>query len=315
MSEPQPRLLVLAAGLGVRFGGQKQTAPVGPAGELLMDYTVHDAADAGVETLVVVLRPEQEAEFHAQRGKRYARRMNVIYVHQAIDDVPPGSTVPGGRVQPWGTGHAVWAARRALPTPFVVANADDFYGRDSILSAVTFLREPAPPGRAPCAMVTYALGDTLSPRGPVARGICEVGADGLLRRIEEVTGLSGLGSVVVAASDHDADASQTQPLRRFHGREPVSMNLWALRPEVLPALERGFAAFLADRGSERGAEYYLPAAIQAGIDAGALTVRVLQARELWFGLTHPDDVAPAAARLRELVELGIYPRSLRGPSQ
>ncbi len=310
MSIPQPRLLLLAAGLGARFGGPKQTAPVGPSGEFLMDYTVQDAADAGIDTLVVVLRAEQEAEFHAQRGERYARRMNVIYVPQEMGDLPAGSAAPGGRVQPWGTGHAVWAARHALPTPFVVANADDFYGRASIRSAVTFLREPAPSGSTPCAMVAYALGDTLSPRGPVARGICEVGADGLLRRIEEVTGLTGLGSVVVAASDDEADASQTQPLRRFHGREPVSMNLWALRPEVLPALERGLKAFLAKRGGERGSEYDLPCAIQAEIDAGTLTVRVLSARELWFGITHPDDVGPAAARLLELVELGIYPRSL-----
>lgn len=268
----KPQLVLLAAGLGARFGGLKQLTPVGPAGELLIDYTVGDARRAGIERLVVVLREELAGEFRALRGDRYAETFEVAYAYQP----PP----PEGRSRPWGTGHALLAAREVVDAPFLVANSDDYYGPRSIARLAEFLRQPAAPNQKPSrwAMVGYPLAETLSEFGPVSRSLCELDPEGLLCGLREETALT----------------AESAEARRG---ALVSMNLWALRPALFAPLAAGFESFLASHAGDKRAEYFLPAAIAAEIAAGHASVQVFPAEDRWFGLTHPGDLALARARL------------------
>lgn len=304
-------LVVMAAGVGSRFGGMKQVEPVGPGGEFLMDYAVWDAARAGVERAVFVIRRDMERDFHARRGGRYARLLDVAYAFQEVADVPAGFQVPAVRRKPWGTAHAVLAAREAVTAPFVVINADDFYGAAGLAELLEFLgreQEEVAMRSGACAieryaLVTYELANTLSAHGGVARGVCEVGEDGTLRGIAEHTDVrQDAGEIRGITPDGS--------VRRFTGREPVSMNLWGFRPSVFPHLEERFAAFLTDRGDDPSAELYLPSVIDHLIQQSKATVQVLHTPDAWFGLTYRQDHAHAAARIRSLISEGVYPPSL-----
>ena len=279
----RPQLVVLAAGAGTRFGGLKQIAPVGPNGESIIDYTVADAVEAGVESVVIVLRREIEAEFHRERGRRYARIAELTYVHQDVLDLPSGSPAVS-RQKPWGTAHAVWSARHAVDSPFVVANGDDFYGRASIAEAVRFLTKSSD-----YALVGYPVRETLSPRGGVSRALCAVNGDATLRGVQEFRGIAEIDGVI----------ESTEPSRRFVGSELVSMNLWALQPEFFDVLDRGFARFLEEHGQHPTAEYYLPYAVEGEVAAGRVRVHVLPAHDRWFGITHPEDQQLASAELKK----------------
>lgn len=297
-------LVVMAGGVGSRFGGLKQLEPVGPGGETLLDYSVFDALRAGAQRVVVVLRPETQAEFHERLGRRWAEQVQVDYAWQELDDVPPGAVVPTGRSTPWGTGHALLAARRAVRGPFVVINADDFYGAHGLALAAGFLAtSPATPGRY--ALVAYRLAQTLSEHGAVSRGVCRLDGTGHLAGIDERKG-------VARASDGSLWSQGSEQPVPLAEDALVSMNLWALREDVFAHLEERFAAFLATGGSEEGAEFYLPAAITALIEAGLATVTVLPTPSPWFGLTHRADVASARRHLLRLVEEGAYPSRLWG---
>lgn len=295
-------LLVLAAGLGVRFGGAKQLEPIGPAGEILLDYTVFDAARAGARRAVFVIRREMEAAFHAVHGRRYASRLEVAYAFQDAADVPePGMAT--GRERPWGTGHAVLAARRALPAPFLVANADDLYGAEAIAALARFVDSGADP--ALHAMVAYPLGSTLSAEGPVSRALCDVGPAGALRGLREHLGIERVGAVL---RGRDAAGGEV----RLTGEEPASMNLWGFHPSILAPLAARFAAFLAERGRDRESEFFLPTAIDELVRAGAARVRVLRAAGPCPGLTHPGDRAALGRHLAALHAAGAYPARLWG---
>ena len=301
----QPELLVMAAGIGSRFGGLKQLEPVGPGGEKLLDYSIFDALRAGVERVVFVIRRDMETDFHAQVGSRFAGRAEVVYAHQELADVPSWFTVPAGRVKPWGTAHAILAAREAVCTPFMVINADDFYGAAGYAQMVRFLREPAvmPPAR--WAMVGYRLANTLSEHGTVSRGICAAGPDGLLRDIVERTALAPC----------DGGARETGPDgddRRYPGDTPVSMNFWGFTPAIFPCLAERFDRFLRARGGESKSELYIPAVVKELMDEGAATVRLLDSPDPWFGMTYREDRDTVAVRLRELVACGDYPPRLWG---
>jgi len=302
---PAPELVVMAAGLGSRFGGLKQLEPVGPSGEALLDYAVFDAVRAGVERVIFVIRREMEREFHENRGRRYTRNAEVVYAFQVLEDLPGGTTVPSGRTKPWGTAHAVYAARAAVRAPFVVINADDFYGPEGFALLAGFLAEgrQGPPERY--AMVAYRLRNTLSLHGSVARGVCETDAAGFLVAIREYERIeSGVGGPVHRGNDGERHA--------FAGDELVSMNLWGFRPGLMAHLEERFRAFLDDRGREPSAEFYLPAAVGGMIADGLATVRVFETEWPWFGLTHREDVTDVKRRLLALVEQGVYPARLWG---
>lgn len=292
-----PALLVLAAGLGSRYGGLKQMEAVGPSGETLLDYAVYDAWRAGFRRVVFVIRRDFESAFREKVCSRYADKMVVDTVFQALDDLPAGFTPPPEREKPWGTGHAVWCARQTLPENFAVINADDFYGADAFKALADFLgRQPASgPSSTSYAMVGYRLSATLSEAGTVSRGICTVGPDGFLTHITERTG--------IARSDIGPGGS-------LQGDERVSMNCWGFTPSLFGPLDQAFRVFLQTNGRESKAEFYLPTAVSGMIAAGAATVRMLPTTAEWFGVTHREDKGRVQAALASLVAAGAYPATL-----
>ena len=288
-----PSLLVLAAGLGSRYGGLKQIDPVGPSGETLLDYAVFDALRAGFDRVVFVIRRDFADAFRTQVIAKYAGRARTDVVFQSLDALPPGWTPPSGREKPWGTGHAVWCARAALPDNFAVINADDFYGADAFRRLGAFLAgEPVTGTRF--AIAGFRLADTLSEHGTVARGICAV-AHGKLQSIVERT---------------DIAPSAVGPGREYSGDEVVSMNCWAFTPAFFPLLDARFGEFLRSRGQELKAEFYLPSAVSDLIAPALAEVAVLPAAGPWFGVTYREDRPRVAAAVAGLVALCTYPAKL-----
>ena len=297
-------LVVMAAGAGSRFGGLKQLVPVGPGGETLTDYAVYDAWQAGIRRAVFVVRPEMEREFHETLGRRYASRLEVVYAHQVVRDVPAGAAVSSLRSKPWGTGHAVRAARRVVSRPFVVINADDWYGADGFAKVAAFLS--AGEGRPErWALVVFRLRNTLSGHGTVSRGICTTSGDGKLLGVAEHTDLR-------AGTRRILGKSPAGDLCTFTGDEPVSLNLWGFTPSLFPELERGFERFLAERGGDPEAEFYLPAAVDAALGVRRAEVSVLPTEEEWFGVTYREDLPRVRAAVAARVAAGLYPRPLWG---
>jgi dTDP-glucose pyrophosphorylase len=296
-----PELVVMAAGMGSRFGGLKQLEPVGPNGEKVMDYGLFDARRAGVERVVFVIRKSFEREFHQQVGSSYAKWMDVAYAFQDLDQVPAGFQRPEARTKPWGTAHAILAARSQVKAPFLAINADDFYGRGAFQLMTGFLAQPT--AEEAYAMVAFRMANTLSDFGAVARGICEVNAAGLLTSVQEHTGLERCGDAV---QEHTPGGAT----QRFTGLEPVSMNFWGFRPGIFAHLEERFARFLAARGQDPKAEFYIPAVVDELINEGRATVRVLPTGDRWFGVTYREDKADVVARIRDLILAGEYPSAL-----
>jgi NDP-sugar pyrophosphorylase family protein len=292
----QPTLLVLAAGMGSRYGGLKQIDPVGPSGETVLDYAVFDALRAGFGRVVFVIRRDFEAQFRKAIGDHYAGRIAVDYVFQALDMLPEEFARPAGREKPWGTGHAVWCARESVHEPFAVINADDFYGADSFRQLAEFLARPAAPNAAvECAMVGFRLANTLSEHGAVSRGLCTAGSDGRLESITECTGIL---------------AGEVGPGRTYTGDEIVSMNCWGFGTALFAGLDAQFREFLTAHGGEPKAEFYLPAAVSALIARGEATVRVLPTTSTWFGVTYREDKPRVTASILERVRRGDYPEKL-----
>jgi hypothetical protein len=294
-----PTLLVLAAGMGSRYGGLKQIDPVGPAGETMLDYAVFDAVRAGFGHVVFVIRRDFEAPFRENIIARYAGRIAIDCVFQTPDDLPVGAPLVGPREKPWGTGHAVWCAREAIKGNFAVINADDFYGADSFRRLGDFLLQPSPAGASETVhhfcMVGFLLAHTLSEHGVVSRGLCTVGADGTLRSIVEQAGIR---------------ADEVGPEKPYPPDQIVSMNCWGFTPAIFAGLDGQFREFLAGRGSDPKAEFYLPAAVSAMVGAGEAVVRVLPTESAWFGVTYRDDKPRVQAALAELVSAGVYPARL-----
>ena len=287
-------LVVLAAGMGSRYGGLKQVDPVGPSGETMLDYAVFDAIRAGFSRVVFVIRRDFEALFREKIGARYAGRATVDYVFQSLDALPPGFAAPSGREKPWGTGHAVWCARDAFRAGenFAVINADDFYGADSFAQLGRFLAR----ARAnEFAMVGFRMANTLSEHGTVSRGVTTLGENHELRSIVETHGISG---------------EVIGPGKKYTGDEFVSMNCWGFTPALFRGLDAQFREFLRARRGDPKAEFYLPAAVSEMIARGEATVRVLPTESTWFGVTYRDDKPRVQAAIGELVRRGVYPEKL-----
>jgi NDP-sugar pyrophosphorylase family protein len=289
---PAPSLLVLAAGMGSRYGGLKQIEPVGPSGETLLDYAVFDALRAGFGRVVFVIRRDIREIFREKVGARYADRAPVDYVFQELEDLPAGFRAPSARGKPWGTGHAVWCARAAVAENFAAINADDFYGADSFRQLAAFLR--GRPAASHFALVGFELAQTLSEHGTVARGVCEV-KGGRLVSIAETAGIS---------------TADVGPGRKFSGAEIVSMNCWGFTPALFPALEALLREFLAAHGDDPKSEFYLPEAVGSLVAREEASVNVLSTRASWFGMTHREDKPRVAADIAELVRRGEYPAKL-----
>ena len=282
-----PTLVILAAGVGSRFGGPKQLSPVGPSGEALLDYAIYDAMRAGFTRAVLIIRKELAAPLRQHVSDVTGGAVPVQYVEQGV---------PEGRVKPWGTGHAVLAARGALEGPFAVCNADDYYGPGAyrLLAAHLTANASTPPPPVH-AFVGYRLDETLSDHGGVARAVASTGPDGLVARLVEVKDVRRVDG----------------GLRGFTGAESVSMNLWGFTPDVLPALEEQFAAFLDAPRRGPDAEFLLSTALDDQVTAGRARLRVLPAPDRWLGMTFVADVAAVRAALADLVRAGTYPADLR----
>lgn len=281
-------LVVLAAGMGSRYGGLKQLDPVGPAGEILLDYSVADAQRAGFTKVIFVIRREMIDFFREAVGMRYEGKIAVEYAFQELEPLPGGRVSPLGRTKPWGTGHAVLAAAPLLHEPFAAINADDYYGGSGFTELAEFLKAASPNHYA---MVGYSLERTLSDHGPVSRGICRSDEHGYLIDITERTAIERSANGVIA---------QGTPPVVLTGAEPTSMNFWGLMPDFLEKLERLFEKFLEEKGNDPKAEFYLPAAVSSLIGAREATVRLLHSEDPWFGLTYPEDRPLVAEALKGL---------------
>ena len=298
-------LLVLAAGMGSRYGGLKQLDGVGDHGETVLEYAVFDAIRAGFSRVVFVIRRDFELDFREYVAGRFGDRIDVAYAFQSVDDVPTTRTLPNERTKPWGTAHAVWSARAHLDGPFAVVNADDFYGRDAFARVGQYLRMQASGSPAHAALVGFVLANTLSPHGGVSRGVCRADANNHLCGIEELTD-------VRMTDDGPTNVFPDGSTRRLRGDEIVSMNMWGFFPPVLQPLERKLAHFLETLApaTALSSECYLPACVDALITEGQLCVDILPTRGLWFGVTYPEDKPSVQVALRELTTAKEYPSPL-----
>ena len=295
----KPSLLVLAAGMGARYGGLKQIEPVRPSGETILDYSIYDALRAGFAKLVFVIRRDLEQQFRDIVGQRFEKRLPVQYVFQELGDLPPGFAQSPNRAKPWGTGHAVLAGHSAIQEPFVAINADDFYGAE----AFRLVAEHLSSGSPDFAMAGFILRNTLSEFGGVARGVCDVAPDGCLKSVVEMTRIERDG----------AGAKNTDPagqVTRLTGDEAVSMNFWGFTPAVFPALRAKFAAFLEKHGRDEKAEFFITSAIDEMVNVGPARVKVLRTSAPWFGITYRQDHLRVVENIRQLVASGQYPERL-----
>jgi NDP-sugar pyrophosphorylase family protein len=302
----QPTLVVMAAGIGSRYGGLKQIDPVGPNGEIIIDYSVYDALSAGFGKVVFILRREIEAAFREGVGRRIESHLPTHYVFQGLDDLPEGVSVPSGREKPWGTAHAVLCCRDVVDGPFAVINADDFYGRSSFGALADHLRaaQDTPDAYDYC-MVGYVLERTLTQHGHVTRGICSVDDEGNLEEIHERHKVKRLSDRVCYSEDDRTWIEIPED-------SPVSMNMWGFTPSLFAELEARFPDFLREAGDDPKAEFLLPEVVSDLLAEGRARVRVLPTQERWFGVTYPQDKAWVKAGIRELIESGVYPSPLWG---
>jgi len=297
-------LVVLAAGIGSRYGGLKQIDPVGPSGEIVIDYSIFDARRAGFDRVVCVIRRDIERDFRACISARFEKQIAVDYVFQELSDLPRDFSLPAERRKPWGTGHAILACRRQIDGPFAVINADDFYGRQSYAALADSLRRlPAGSPPHPFCMVGFVLRNTLSEHGSVARGVCTVDAQNRLQRVVERTHIEKQGN----GARYRDDRQQFHPLT---GDELVSLNMWGFTPALFPVLEDKFARFLRERGADPKAEFFIPTVVDEMIQAGEATVQVATTPETWFGVTYQEDKPILMRGIRDRIAEGVYPARL-----
>ncbi|NQZ59595.1 MAG: NTP transferase domain-containing protein [Lentisphaeraceae bacterium] len=289
-------LLILAAGMGSRYGGLKQLDAVGPAGETILDYSIFDAVKAGFKKVIFVIRRDIEVEFKKHIGERYEGLVEVTYAFQALDDLPTPFNVPEERSKPWGTGQALLAARDVTNEPFLVINADDYYGQQSYQLAADEL-EKFVEGKKQGGMIGFRLDKTLSDNGTVSRGICQID-NGDLQRVDETHGIERSGAVIIADED-----------KTLKGEDTVSMNMWLFSPQVMTVAQQLFVNFLEQKGSEMKSEFYIPDVATALIEQG-IAVSVLQSDADWFGVTYKEDKEMVVERLKEAHAKNMYPETL-----
>ena len=299
----KPVLVIMAAGMGSRYGGLKQMDPVGGFGQVILDYSVYDARRAGFETVVFVIKDEIEADFKERIGSRIERRMNVHYAFQRMDDLPAGYAVPEGRAKPWGTAQAALAARPFVDGPFAIINADDYYGQSAFRVIYDYLC--AHPDGDEYAMVAYRLENTVTDHGHVARGVCQVGEDGYLTGIVERTRIEK-----GPPPRFTEDGGQTWTA--LSGGTMVSMNFWGFTPTLLDQARARFPGFLDQALAENPmkAEYLLPTLVGSLISEGAARVRALSSGDKWYGVTYQEDKPAVAAAIARMTEAGLYPGQL-----
>ena len=301
-------LVIMAAGIGSRFGkGIKQLAPVGPCGEIIMDYSIHDALEAGFNKVVFIIRKDLEEEFRRVIGERIEKITGVEYVFQELDDLPEGFTKPADRTKPWGTGQAVLAAKKVLDEPFIVINADDYYGKEAYVKVHDYLvQEQQKDGKLHICMAGFRLGNTLSDNGSVTRGICHI-ENGQLTGVTET---HDIFKTATGAESRNADGS----VQELDVKDLVSMNMWGLTPEFVGLLEEGFVEFFenikGDEAKELKGEYLLPIYIDELLKKGKVSVKLLETQDKWFGVTYKEDKTVVVESFAKLIEDGVYKNDL-----
>jgi len=303
MSSNKPTLVVLAAGIGSRYGGLKQIDPVGPSGEIVIDYSLFDAIRAGFGKVVFVIRRDIEAPFRAMIEPHIKGRIAFEYVFQDMTDLPTGFSVPADRKKPWGTSHAVRACRHIVKEPFAVINADDFYGRQSYRVLCDYLKNVSARS-AEFSLVAFVLRNTLSEHGSVARGVCRVSPQGLLEGVVE--------NLKIEKDGNGARSIWENRVEPMTGDEVVSMNMWGFTPALFDYLERDFPAFLKKGIENPKAEFLLPTLVDQLIREGCVRCHVLTSNDKWLGVTYPEDKPIVMAGVRERIRAGEYPEKLWG---
>jgi UTP-glucose-1-phosphate uridylyltransferase len=296
----KPGLLIMAAGMGSRYGSLKQIDPIGPSGEAIIDYSVYDAIRAGYGNVVFVIRKNIETDFRDTLLKRFEKVVDVDYVFQELEMLPKPFTLPPHRLKPWGTAHAILVASEKINTPFAAINADDFYGFDAFQQMANYLS--AGEQSADYSMVGYLLKNTLSAYGSVSRGVCEIDDKNFLKEIHERTNIKKEGEEVFFTKDGNS--------YRLNEDAIVSMNFWGFTPDIFEKIEAGFKAFLHDNISDPKSEYYIPALVDELINSQKARVKVLTSNSSWFGVTYREDKEHVVKAVAKLVENGFYPVNL-----
>lgn len=301
----KPTLLLLAAGMGSRYGGLKQLDGLGPHGETIMDYSIYDAIQAGFGKIVFVIRKDFEEQFREKVLSKYEGHIPAELVFQGVDALPEGFTVPEGREKPWGTNHAVLMAKGVINEPFCVINCDDFYNRDCFMVIGKYLADLPEGAKNDYAMVGFRVGNTLSENGTVSRGVCSTNKEGNLTTVVERTKIERRDGKVQYLDDNGSWVT-------VDDNTPVSMNVWGFTPDYLDYSEEYFKEFLSDpRNMEnKKSEYFIPMMVNKLITDGTATVKVLDTTSTWFGVTYPEDREGVVERIKRLVDEGVYPSKL-----
>lgn len=299
-----PILVVMAAGMGSRYGGLKQIDPVDEQGHIIMDFSIYDAVKAGFKKVVFIIKEENEKDFKAAIGDRLSKVIDVSYVYQKLENIPEGFTVPEGRIKPFGTGHAILSCINEVDAPFAVINADDYYGKEAYVKVHDYLvREQPADDVLHICMAGFRLGNTLSDNGSVTRGLCHI-TDGKLTGVTETHN-------IFKTADGAESREDGQPAEKLDLNELVSMNMWGLTPAFMDTLYDGFVEFLQNvKAGDIKAEYLLPVMIDALIQKGTAQVDVLETNDTWFGVTYQEDKEVVIKAFKELTEAGVYPNGL-----
>lgn len=291
-------LVILAAGMGSRYGGLKQLDQIGPNGETIIDYSIFDAIRAGFKKVVFIIRRDIEEAFKTQLGSKYESKIEVDYAFQQLEDLPEGFTCPAEREKPWGTGHALLSAKDVVSDPFLVINADDFYGKDSYEVASKELENFTGSDLA-TSLIGFQLDKTLSDNGTVSRGLCTIDKDSVLVDVEEVHDIEKVDGKMNSSYDKEID-----------GSEVVSMNMWAFSPEVFAYSEKCFVDFLKEKLTVPKSEFYIPLVVNTAIQNEGLKVTALKTDSEWFGVTYKEDKDTVVGKVNNLIEAGVYPAQL-----
>ena len=300
----KPVLVIMAAGMGSRFGGLKQMTPVDEAGQFILDYSAYDAIRAGFEKIVCVIKKEMEADFHATIGSRIGSACELQYAFQRLEDLPEGFTLPEGRQKPWGTAHAVWSARDRIDGPFAVINADDFYGRGAFQALYDFLSSEGDAHTH--SLIAYKLRNTLTENGTVARGVCSADEGGHLLTVTERTCIQGPAQAPSYSEDGGESWTPLDP------DAPVSLNTWGFRESFLDAIGSRWSRFLEDTMPQNPekSEFFLPGVVNECLAAGTDRVTLLHTDDVWHGVTYKNDLPALKSALADMIRKGIYPSDL-----
>lgn len=299
----KPVLVVLAAGMGSRYGGMKQLDPVGPNGQIIIDYSIFDARRAGFETVIFIIRRENDAAFRAAIGDRLSHLMEVKYAYQELSDLPAPFTVPEGRTKPFGTGQAVLSARELIDGPFAVINADDYYGPEAFRVMYDYLSTHPDTDKYQYCMVGYQLKNTVTQNGSVSRGVCVADPEGMLKSVTERTKITQEGGVIHFTEDEGKSWTE------LPGDTPVSMGLWGFTASFLPEAQNRFVSFLEENLDKNPlkCEYFLPSIVSSLIDEGKAQVRMLHSADKWYGVTYKEDKPEVVAAIARMTAEGLYP--------